>query len=119
MAGMSQSQEKVPERLGPALKALEEGYKEILRRSGIKDEASLLAHAAAVYGMSRLMVLLLGSECEEQVARSLELSTDELRYVADYIGNETKEDHRRLLVKLTALEALLFQIAASCKGAEN
>lgn len=115
---MLQAQERLPERLGRALEALSEEYKEVLRRSGIKNEASILSHAA-VYGMARLMTYLLGSKCEEQVVRSLELSKEELSHVAEYLGSESKEDHRRILIKLAALEALLYQIAAHCAGLEN
>jgi hypothetical protein len=116
---MSQAQERLPERLSRALEGVSEEFKGLLRKSGIKSEASVLSHAATIYGMSKLMVYLLGSKCEEQVARSLELSKEELRRVADYLGAESKEDHRRLLIKLAALEAMLYQIAAQCEGLEN
>jgi len=116
---MSVSQERLPERLSRALEGAEREYKEILRRSGIKSEASILTHAAAVYGMAWLMAHLLGTKCEEQVARSLELSEEELSHVAEYLGNANKEDRHRLLIKLTALEMLLYQAAASCEGLEN
>ena len=116
---MSQAQERLPERLARALEGVSEQYKAILRRSGVKNEASILTHAAAVYGMVSLMAYLQGSNCEEQVARSLELANEELKHVADYLGGETKEDHHRLLIKLTALEAMLYQVAASCEGLEN
>ena len=116
---MSQAQERLPERLSRALEGVSEEYKDVLKRSGIKSEASVLSHAATIYGMSKLMAYLLGSKCEEQVARSLELSKEELRRVADYLGAESKEDHRRLLIKLAALEAMLYQIAAQCEGLEN
>jgi K+/H+ antiporter YhaU regulatory subunit KhtT len=116
---MSVSQEELPERLGRALKALSEEYKEILRRSGVKDEASIISHAATVYGMSKLMTYLVGRECEEQAARSLELSKEELSHVADYLGAESKEDRRKLLIKLVALEALLYQTTAYCLGLKN
>jgi K+/H+ antiporter YhaU regulatory subunit KhtT len=116
---MSAAQERLPERLSRALEGVTEEYKVILRRSGVKSEASMLSHAATVYGMSKLMAYLLGTKCEEQVARSLELSKEELRRVAEYLGTENKEEHRRLLIKLAALEALLYQIAAHCEGLEN
>jgi len=116
---MPQTQERLPERLSRALEGLSEDYKVILRRSGVKSEASVLSHAATVYGMSKLMAYLLGNRCEEQVARSLELSKEELRRVAEYLGAETKEDHRRLLIKLAALEAVLYPTAAYCAGLEN
>ena len=111
---MAEAQKKLPEHLERALKALGEEYKEVLKKSGIKDEASILTHAAAVYGMARLMAYLLGTNCEEQVARSLELAKEELCRVAEYLGSANKEDHRRLLIKLVALEAMLYQIAAHC-----
>jgi len=116
---MSQAQEKLPERLGRALRTLGEAYKDILKRSGVKDEASIISQAAAVYGMSKLMTYLVGTECEEQVARSLELAKEELNNVAEYLGSANKEDHRRLLIKLVALEAMLYQTAAYCAGLEN
>ncbi len=97
---MSEAQEKLPERLGRALRALSKGYKEILRRSGVKNEASVLEHAALLYGSARMMAYLLGTECEEQVARSLELAKDELSRVADYLSEdkEAKERDARKLV---------------------
>ena len=116
---MPATQKKLPERLERALEAVSEEYKEILRRSGVKDEASIISHAAAVYGMSKLMTYLVGTECEEQVARSLELAKEELNNVAEYLGSANKEDHRRLLIKLVALEAMLYQMAAYCAGLEN
>ncbi len=119
---MSEAQEKLPERLGRALRALSKGYKEILRRSGVKNEASVLEHAALLYGSARMMAYLLGTECEEQVARSLELAKDELSRVADYLSEdkEAKErDARKLVIRLVALEAIIRQIAAHCEGIEN
>ena len=116
---MSQAQERLPERLSRALERLGEEYKEILRKSGVKSEASVLSHAAAIYGMSKLMVYLLGAKCEKQVERALTVAKEGLSNVADYLGAENKEDHRRLLIKLAALEALLYQIAAQCEGLEN
>jgi len=116
---MSQAQEKLPERLSRALRALSEGYKEVLRKGGIEDEASIVSHAATVYGMSKLMTYLLGSVCEEQVARSLEVSSEELRRVAEYLGTENKEDRRRLLIELVALESMLYQVTTHCLGLEN
>jgi DNA-binding Lrp family transcriptional regulator len=116
---MSAAQEKLPERLGRALRALSEGYKEILRKGCIKDEASIVSHAATVYDMSKLMAYLLGTECEEQVARSLEVSSEELRRVAEHLGTENKEDRRRLLIELVALESMLYQVTTHCLGLEN
>jgi len=116
---MSQAQEKLPERLSRALEGLEREYKEVLKGSGIKDEAAVLTHAAAIYGMARLMALLIGRECEEQAARSLELAKEELSHVAEYLGSANKEDHRRLIVRLTAFEMMLFEIVAHCEGLEN
>jgi hypothetical protein len=119
MADMSQAQEKAPERLGPALRALSEGFKEILRRSGVKDEISILLHVAAIYGSVHMMAYLFGSRCEKQVARSLELSQDELSHVADYLGEGRKIDVRRIIIRLTMLEAIIRQVAADCMGLEN
>jgi len=116
---MSQAQEKLPERVSRALEGLEREYKEVLKRSGIKDEAAVLTHAAAIYGTARLMALLIGRECQEQAARSLELAKEELSRVADYLGGTNKEDHHRLIIRLTAFETMLFEIAAHCEGAEN
>jgi len=116
---MSQAQERLPERLSRALEGLSEEFKGLLRKSGIKSEASVLSHAATVYGMSKLMVYLHGARCEGQVERALTVAKEGLSNVADYLGAENKEDHRRLLIKLAALEALLYQIAAQCEGLEN
>ena len=112
-------QEKLPERLGHALRALSEQYKEILRRGGIKDEASIILHAAAVYGATKLMVYLLGSRCEKQVVRSLELANEELSRVAEYLGEGKEIDVRRTIIRLTMLEAIIRQVAAYCMGREN
>jgi hypothetical protein len=119
---MFATQEKLPKRLERALKALSEQYKEILRMSGIKDDVSILTHAAAVYGTAKLMAYLLGSRCEVQVARSLELSSEELRRVAKYLSEEkkTKErDTRQTVIRLVTLEAIIHQVAAYCAGLEN
>jgi K+/H+ antiporter YhaU regulatory subunit KhtT len=116
---MSQAQEKLPERLERTLRALSERYKNFLRRSGVKDEASILIHASAVYGAVMMMTYLLGSRCEEQVARSLELSREELRHVAEYLGEGKEIDARRIIIRLTMLEAIIRQVAAYCVGLEN
>jgi len=119
---MSEAQEKLPGRLERALRALGEGYKEILRKGGIEDEASVLAHAASLYGSASMMAYLLGTECEEQVARSLELAKDELSRVADYLSEDKEareRDARKVVIRLVALEALIRQIAAYCEGIEN
>jgi len=116
---MSQAQGKLPERLGRALRALSEEYKDFLKRSGVKDEASILIHVAAVYGTAKLMAYLLGNRCEEQVARSLELSSEELRHVAEYLGEGKEIDARRIIIRLTMLEAIIRQVAAYCMGLEN
>ena len=100
---------ETPERLERALRALSEEYKDFLRRSGVKDEASILIHAAAVYGTAKLMAYLLGSRCEKQVARSLELSSEELRRVAEYLGGGKEIDVRRIIIRLTMLEAIIRQ----------
>jgi len=116
---MAEAQERLPERLSRALEGVSEAYKDILKRSGVKDEASIISHAAAIYGMAWLMAHLIGRECEEQTARSLEVAKEELRRVADYLGGASKEDHHRLIIRLTAFEMMLYQIAAYCEGAEN
>ena len=116
---MSHAQERLPERLSRALEWLSEDYKGLLKKSGVKNEASIVSHASAVYGTVMLMTYLLGNRCEEQVERSLELSSEELRRIAEYLGTENKEDHRRFIVKLAALEAMLYQVAAYCLGLED
>jgi tRNA A58 N-methylase Trm61 len=119
---MSEAQEKLPGRLERALRALSEGYKEILKKGGIKDEASVLEHAALLYGSASMIAYLLGSVCEEQVARSLELAKDELSRVADYLSEdkEAKErDARKVAIRLVALEAVIRQVTAHCLGLEN
>jgi hypothetical protein len=116
---MSEAQEKLPKRLERALKALSEEYKEILRRNGVKDEASILAHAAAVYGTAKLMAYLIGSRCEEQVARSLELANEELSHIAEYLGGGKEIDVRRIVTRLMMLEAIIRQVATYCMGLEN
>jgi hypothetical protein len=116
---MSAAQERLPEPLSRALEGLGEDYKVILKKSGIKSEASIISHAATIYGMSKLMAYLIGNRCEEQVERALTVAKEELSHVAEYLGTENKEDRRRLIIKLAALEAMLYQIAAQCEGLEN
>jgi hypothetical protein len=116
---MAEAQEKLPERLKPMLEELTEEFKGLLRKGGIKSEASVLSHAAAIYGMSKLMVYLLGANCEGQVERALTVAKEGLSHVAEYLDAENKEDHRRLLIKLAALEAVLYQAAAQCAGLKN
>ena len=116
---MAEAQEKLPERLKPMLEELTEEFKGLLRKGGIKSEASIISHAATVYGTAKLMAYLLGANCEGQVERALTVAKEGLSHVAEYLGAENKEDHRRLLIKLAALEAMLYQIAAQCEGLEN
>jgi len=116
---MAEAQEKIPERLERALRALSEAYKDFLRRSGIKDEVSILLHAAAVYGSVHMMAYLVGSRCEKQVARALELSEEELSRVTEYLGEGKERDARRIIIRLTMLEAIIRQVAAYCMGIEN
>jgi hypothetical protein len=116
---MTEAQEKLPERLKPMLEELSEEFKGLLRKSGVKNEASIVSHAATVYGTARLMAYLIGNRCEGQVARSLELSKEGLSKVAEYLDEGKEIDARRLLIKLAALEAVLYQTAAQCVGLEN
>lgn len=116
---MPEAQEKLPEQLDRALRTLEEKYKDVLRRSGVKDKAPILAHAAAVYGTVKLMAYLLGSRCEVQVKRALELSEEELRHVAENLDEGKEIDARRIIIRLALLEASIRQVAAYCLGREN
>jgi flavorubredoxin len=114
---MAEAQEKLPERLKPMLEELSEEFKEVLKRS--QGNTSILLHTASLYGASRMMAYALGRRCEEQTARVLRLAKEGLSNVAEYLDAETKEDHRRLIIKLAALEALLYQTAAQCAGLKN
>jgi hypothetical protein len=116
---MAEAQERLPERLSRALEGLSKGYKDFLRRSGVKNEASIILHAAAVYGTVVLMAYLLGNRCEGQVARSLELLKEELRRVAKYLDEGKEIDARRIIIRLTILEAIIRQVAADCMGLES
>jgi K+/H+ antiporter YhaU regulatory subunit KhtT len=116
---MSAAQGKPPERLSRVLRALSEEYKVFLRRSGIKNEVSILLHVAAVYGSVRMMAYLVGTKCEEQVERSLELSEEELRHVAEYLGEGKAIDARRIIIRLVILESIIRQVAAYCMSLEN
>jgi len=116
---MSAAQERLPEHLSRALEELREEFKRLLRKGGTKSGASIVSHAATVYGTTKLMAYLLGSRCEEQVARSLELSSEELRRVAEYLGEGKEIDARRIIIRLTILEAIIRQVAAYCMGLEN
>jgi hypothetical protein len=115
MAGMSQAQEKAPDRLGPALEALSDVYKGLLRKSGAKIDVSVLERAASLYGSVRFMANLLGRQCEGQAERALTVAKEELSRVADLIGAEGKEaDFRKLAARLAALEAIVHFVAAHC-----
>jgi len=112
---MSAAQEKAPERLRPALEALTNEYKEVLRKSGAKIDVSVLEHAASLYGAVRFMANLLGKQCEDQAERALKVAKEELSRVADLIGSEGKEaDVHKLTVRLVALEAIVHYVAAHC-----
>ena len=112
---MSAAQEKAPERLGPALEALADVYKGLLRKSGAKTDVSVLEHAASLYGAVRFMASLLGKQCEDQAERALTVAKEELSRVADLIGSEGKEaDVHKLAIRLTALEAIVRYVAAHC-----
>jgi hypothetical protein len=109
---MSQAQEKAPERLRPALEALAEAYKEVLRKSGAKIDVSVLEHAASLYGTVRFLANVLGKQCEDQAERALKVAKEELDRVADLIGSEA--DARKLAIRLVALEAIVRYVAAHC-----
>ena len=112
---MAEAQEKAPERLGPALEALTDVYKGLLRESGAKTDVSVLERAASLYGAVRFMANLLGKRCEGQAERALTVAKEELSRVADLIGAEGKEvDVRKLTIRLTALEAIVQYVAAHC-----
>jgi hypothetical protein len=111
-------QEGLPEGLRRELEALAEAYMEVLKRGSAKNEASVLLYSASIYGASRMMANVLGRQCEEQTARVLGLAKEELNRVANYLS-EGKEDRRRLLVRLVALEAIIYQVASHCAGLEN
>jgi hypothetical protein len=111
-------QEGLPEGLRRELKALAEAYKEVLERSGVQGNASILLHTASIYGMARLMAYALGSRCEENTARVLGLAKEELERVANYLS-EGKEERRSLLMRLLALEVIIYHTASECAGLEN
>jgi hypothetical protein len=112
-------QEGLPEGLRRELEDLAEAYMEVLRRGSAKNEVSVLLYSASIYGASRMMAYTLGRRCKEQTARVLGLAKEGLDRVAKYLGTENKEDRRRLLVRLVALEAIIYQIALHCAGLEN
>jgi hypothetical protein len=109
---MSAAQEKAPERLRPALEALADAYKGLLRKSGAKIDVSVLEHAASLYGAVRFMSILLGRRCEDQAERALKVASEELSRAADLIGSEA--DARKLAIRLVALEAIVRYVAAHC-----
>jgi len=111
-------QEGMPEGIRRELKALAEAYKEVLERSGVQGNASILLHTASVYGASRIMAYALGRRCQENTARVLELAKEGLGQVASYLS-EPKEDRMRLLVRLAALELIIYQTVLQCAGLEN
>ncbi len=109
---MAEAQEKAPERLGPALEALADSYKGLLRRSGAKIDVSVLEHAASLYGTVKFMANVLGKQCEDQAERALKVAGEELSRVADLIGSEA--DARKLAIRLAVLEAIVRHVAAHC-----
>jgi len=110
-------QEGLPEGLRRELEDLAEAYMEVLRR-GAKNEASVLLYSASIYGASRMMAYTLGRRCKERTARVLGLAKEGLDRVANYLS-EGREDRMKLLVRLAALEAIIYQIASECAGLEN
>jgi len=112
---VSAAQEKVPDRLGPALEALSDVYKGFLKKSGAKIDVAVLERAASLYGAVRFMSNLLGKQCERQTERALDIAREELTRAADLIGAEGKEvDIRKLAIRLAALEAIVRLVAAQC-----
>jgi len=116
---MAEAQEKIPERLKPMLEELTEEFKEVLKRSGVQGNASILLHTASLYGASRMMAYALGRRCEEQTARVLRLAKEELDRTANLSEAKEEEARRRLLVRLAMLEAIIYQTALHCAGIEN
>jgi len=110
-------QEGLPEGLRRELEDLAEAYMEVLRSSA-KNEASVLLYSASIYGASRMMAYTLGRRCKERTARVLGLAKEGLDRVANYLS-EGREDRMKLLVRLAALEAIIYQIASECAGLEN
>jgi uncharacterized protein YtpQ (UPF0354 family) len=115
---MAEAQEKLPERLKPMLEELTEEFKEVLKRSGVQGNASILLHTASLYGASRMMAYALGRRCEEQTARVLRLAKEELDRTAN-LSEGKEEARRRLLMRLAMLEVLIYQTALHCAGLEN
>jgi len=111
-------QEGLPEGLRRELEDLAEAYMEVLRRGSAKNEASVLLYSASIYGASRMMAYTLGRRCKERTARVLRLAKEGLDRVANYLS-EGKEDRMKLLVRLAALEAIIYQVASECAGLEN
>jgi hypothetical protein len=113
-------QEGMPEGIRRELKALAEAYKEVLKRSGVHGNTSILMHTASIYGASRMMAYALGRRCEENTARVLGLAKEELDRTASYLSEGKEEEaRRRLLVRLAMLEVIIYQIASHCAGLEN
>ncbi len=111
-------QEGLPEGLRRELEDLAEAYMEVLRRGSAKNEVSVLLYSASIYGASRMMAYTLGRRCKERTARVLGLAKEGLERVANYLS-EGREDRMKLLVRLAALEAIIYQIASECAGLEN
>jgi len=111
-------QEGLPEGLRRELEDLAEAYTEVLKRGSAKNEFSVLLYSASIYGASRMMAYALGRRCQENAKRVLGLAKEGLDRVANYLS-EGKEDRRRLLVRLAALEAIIYHTALHCAGLEN
>jgi len=112
-------QEGMPEDVRRELKALAEAYKEVLERSGVHGNTSILLYTASIYGASRMMAYALGRRCKENTARVLELAKERLDQVANYLSEGKEEDRRSLLVRLAALELVIYQTASQCAGLES
>jgi hypothetical protein len=111
---MAEAQEKAPERLEPALEALADAYKGLLRKSGAKVDVSVLEHAASLYGTVKFMANVLDKQCEGQAERALKVASEELSRAADLIGEGKEADARKLTIRLAALEAIVRYVAAHC-----
>jgi len=115
----SRQEEGTPDALRRELEALAEAYAEVLKRGTAKSEVSVLLYTASIYGASRMMAYTLGRRCQENAKRVLGLAKEELNKVANYLSEGKEEDRRRLLVRLAALEMIIYHTALHCAGLEN
>jgi len=84
------------------------------------DNGSLLTHAAALYGATRMAYFLLGSvpKCRQKIEKALTVAKIEIKDVSNYLNSDStdKDKERELNEELTSVEGLIYEAVARCLG---